>query len=360
MTETSTSADRSAESEAETEAEAAPEGEAGFDRRTLAKVGVGFLAAVAMLYLFGRVIGWGQILRTFAGANLWWLAAACASTLVCLSLWAKGWDVILAVVDVSIPFHELDLMYFSATFTDYVTPFGKAGGGPFIAYILSTHEEADYQDSLVSVLTTDTLNLVPYFTFAILGFVGLAATGGVPDRARLLVWGLGVLMVVIPVVVVVVWRFEEKVESALVRALGPVAERTDRVNIENLRVRIAEFYDNLDYIADHPRPVAHTLGYAFVGWVFFALPLYFAGLTLGVTINPFLVLFIVPASSLASFVPTPGGTGAVEAMLVGLLVALTTVNADVAAAIALVYRVASYWFTIAVGGLATFYVIYRA
>ncbi len=356
MTETSTSADRAAE--AETDAD--PEEEAGFDRRTLAKVGIGFLAAVAMLYLFGRVIGWGQIFRTFAGANLWWLAAACASTTVCLSLWAKGWDVILSVVDVSIPFRELNVMYFSATFTDYVTPFGKAGGGPFIAYVLSTHEEADYQDSLVSVLTTDTLNLVPYFTFAILGFVGLAVTGNFPDQARLLVWGLGVLMVVVPAVVIAVWRFEEKVEATVVKVLGPVAKRTDRVDISSLRERIDDFYDNLDYIADHPRPVAHTLGYAFVGWVFFALPLYFAGQTLGVTIDPLLVLFIVPASSLASFVPTPGGTGAVEAMLVGLLVALTSLNADVAAAIALVYRVASYWFTIAVGGIATFYVIYRA
>ena len=360
MTETSTSADRSTETDANAGSGTDPEEEAGFDRRSLIKIGVGFLAAVVMLYLFGRVIGWNQILQTFANADLRWLAVACGSTVVSLTVWAKGWDVILDVVDVEIPFGELDVMYFSATFTDYVTPFGKAGGGPFIAYILSTHEEASYQDSLVSVLTTDTLNLVPYFTFAILGFVGLAVTGGLPQQARLLLWGLGVLMIVIPIVVVVVWKYEAKVEGAMVRILNPVAKRTDRVDIDNLRERIRDFYDNLDYITDHPRPMAHTLVYAFVGWAFFALPLYLAGLTLGVHIDPLLVLFIVPASSLASFVPTPGGTGAVEAMLTGLLVALTGVSGGTAAAIAIIYRVASYWFVIAAGGIATFYVIYRA
>jgi hypothetical protein len=352
MSETSTSTEQS--SSAETE------GSATFDRSTLLKVGVGFVVAVALLYLFGRVIGWNEIFRTMANAKLRWLAAAFASTVVCLAVWTKGWDVILSVVDVSIPFGELTVMYFAATFTDYITPFGKAGGGPFIAYILSTHDEADYQDSLVSVLITDTLNLVPYFTFAALGFVGLTVTGNLPDRARLLVWGLGTLMVVIPVLVVVVWRYEQKVEALVVRVLSPVAERTDRVDLDSLRNRIREFYDNLEYITDHPRPMAHTLAYSFVGWIFFALPLYFAGLTLGLAIDPLMVLFIVPASSLASFVPTPGGTGAVEAALVALLVALTAANPHVAAAVTLVYRVASYWLTVAVGGLAAFYVIYRA
>ena len=347
-------------SETPTEQSADAEGSETFDRSTLLKVGVGFAVAVALLYLFGRVIGWNEIFRTMADAKLRWLAAACASTVVCLAIWTKGWDVILSVVDVSIPFRELTVMYFAATFTDYITPFGKAGGGPFIAYILSTHEEADYQNSLVSVLTTDTLNLVPYFTFAALGFVGLTVTGTLPNRARLLVWGLGTLMVVVPALVVVVWRYERKVEAAVVRVLSPVAKRTDRVDVDGLRVRIREFYENLEYITDHPRPVAHTLAYSFVGWVFFALPLYFAGLTLGMTIDPLMVLFIVPASSLASFVPTPGGTGAVEAALVALLVALTAANPQVAAAITLVYRVASYWLTVAVGGVAAFYVIYRA
>jgi len=56
----------------------------------------------------------------------------------------------------------------------------------------------------------------------------------------------------------------------------------------------------------------------------------------------------------------PGGLAGVETALVVLLVALVPFGAGEAFAVATVYRVASYWFALVVGGLATFSVIARA
>ncbi|WP_135825941.1 lysylphosphatidylglycerol synthase transmembrane domain-containing protein [Halorussus ruber] len=333
-----------------------------FDRRTTVKAVAGFLVAGLLLYFFGRVIGWGEIAATLSGARPLWLGLACLSTVVSLVVWAKSWDVILETVDVEVPFQKIVVTYFAATFADYATPFGKAGGGPFIAYVLAADTEANYQDSLASVVTADLLNLLPFFTFAGLGTLALLIQGEVPRQAEVLVGGLGALAVLIPVLIYGSYRKRNLVESLVVKLLSPVSKYVDRIDPEGLRDRIDEFYGLIDRIATNRKRLAYTLVFAYLGWLFFAAPLYLAGLTLGVgdQLSPVLVLFVVPASSLAGIVPTPGGVGGVEFALVGLLIALTTLQADIAASTALVYRVASYWFALALGGVAAFFVIHRS
>lgn len=330
------------------------------DRGTALKAFAGFAVAAALLYLFGRVVGWERIVATLAGADYKWIAAACASTTVCLVVWSKAWEVLLEVVDVEIPFPEIAVTYVAATFADYVTPFGRAGGGPFVAYVLSRDDRANFQDSLASIVTSDTLNLVPFFTFAAVGFATLIGTGGFPNRANTLAYGLGALFVLLPALGYLLWRMRGAVGGLVERLLRPVAARTDRIDAHGIRDRVDEFYGHLDRMAGNRRELLETVGYSFVGWAFFTLPLYFAALTLEVELSPLLVLFIVPASTVASFVPTPGGLGGVEAAVAALIVALTPHGWGVAAALALLYRVASYWYVLLVGGLAMFYVIYRS
>src|SRR6056297_530968 len=89
-----------------------------FDRRTTVKALAGFLVAGLLLYLFGQVIGWGEILAILGRARPAWLALACLSTLVSLAVWAKSWDVILCAVGVDAPFTDIVVTYFAATFAD--------------------------------------------------------------------------------------------------------------------------------------------------------------------------------------------------------------------------------------------------
>ena len=322
------------------------------DGGTAVKSLAGFLVAAVVLYLFGRVVGWDEILRVLRGARLRWVAVACASTAIGLVVWSKAWDITLSVVDVEIPFRSIVGTYYAATFVDYATPFGKAGGGPFVAYVLSTDERATFEDALASVVTADTLNLVPFFTFAGVGFLALATTGGIPTGFRVLIYGLAALLIVIPGIGYLAWTRRGAVEAALVAVVRPVTRYTTRVSVDGVRERVEQFYHRLDAITGTNHAVSRTLVYAYVGWAFFAAPLYLAGMAVGITVDPLLVLFVVPASTLASFIPTPGGLGGVEAAMSGLLVALGGLTPATAAAIALLYRVASYWFVVGVGGAA--------
>ena len=330
------------------------------DRATIVKILIGFVVAAVLIYLLGVVVGWQKILSTLAGAEFEWLAIACVSTIVCLAAWGKAWQVVLSVLGIDVPYRKLIVTYFAATFANYVTPLGQAGGEPFIAYVLSKDTEASYEDSLASVVTADLLNLLPFFNFAALGLGFLLLQASLPEQAETLAQGLVILALGVPGLIYVGWRHREGVEQFVLRAIEPVARRTARVSVEGVRNRIDRFYVALERIASEPRKLLFAVGFSYAGWIFFALPLFFAGKTLGLPIDPLLVLFIVPASTLAGLTPLPGGVGGVEIALVVLLVALTPLAGGPAAAIALVYRVASYWFALGAGGVAALWVIARA
>jgi len=331
-----------------------------FDRRTLGKALVGFAIAGVLLYLLGSVVGWERITRTLADADPLWVAVACLSTLLYLLAWTKTWEVVLDAGAVSVSYRRLVPTFFAATFANYTTPFGQAGGEPFIAYVLATDTEASYEEALASVSTADLLNLFPFFTFAGLGLTALVVTGEIPPGTRPLVIGLAAIAVGVPAVVLVGWYRRDLVEGAIVRVTGPIVRRTDRFSTEGVRERIDGFYYQLGRIASDPRDLLLALVFSYVGWVFFALPLYFAALALGLPLDPVLVIFLVPASSLAGITPTPGGLGGVEAALTALVVALAPVSTTGAAALAIAYRATSYWFALAVCGPVALYVTARA
>jgi uncharacterized protein (TIRG00374 family) len=126
-----------------------------------------------------------------------------------------------------------------------------------------------------------------------------------------------------------------------------------------LRERLRDLNTAFERIAEDPRALAHALVYSYVGWVFFALPLYFAGLAIGEEVALLLVFFVVPASTLAGLVPSPGGLGGVEAALLVLLVGIVGLSQAPAFAVALLYRVESYAFALVAGGIAAVWVVGR-
>ncbi|RBI64636.1 TIGR00374 family protein [halophilic archaeon] len=324
------------------------------------KLLLGFLVAGVLIYLLVAVAGWERVLDALQGADYTWVWIACASTIVGLALWGKAWQVVLAVLDIEVELRRIVVTYFAATFANYVTPLGQAGGEPFIAYVLSRDTEASYEDSLASVVTADLLNLLPFFNFAAVGLAYLLLNASMPENAETLAQGLVVLAFGVPAIAYVGWRHRDGVEAFVLRIVGPIADRTDRITVEGVRGRIDRFYHALERIADEPRELLYALVFSYTGWIFFALPLYFSGVALDLPLTLTLVLFIVPASTLAGMTPLPGGLAGVEAALAVLIVGLAPISWSSAVAAAIVYRFASYWIVLLVGGLATLYVIARS
>ncbi len=331
------------------------------ERRVLAKIVVGFLVAGIFIYFLGLAIGWRRVFAVLVTADPLWIGVACLSTLLGLITWGKAWQVVLSVIGIEVSFRRISVTYLAATFANYVTPFGQAGGEPFIAYVLSRETNASYEDSLASVVTVDLLNLLPFFNFAAIGFVVLLWQATLPRTVRWLTFGLAALAIAIPVLAYAGWNYRAGVERAVLGLIGPIAERTDRISVDGVRRRVERFYGSLERIAAEPRQVAYTLVFSYTGWILFTLPLYFAALSLNLPLDPLLILFIVPASTVAALVPTPGGLGASEASLTVLIWFLQSgITEPEALALAGVYRVTSYVFAVLIGGIAALYVIARA
>jgi uncharacterized protein (TIRG00374 family) len=331
-----------------------------FGRQTLVKMAAGFTIAAVLVYLLGVVVGWEQTLDRLARAEFRWVAVACLSTFLGLAAWGKAWQIVLGVGGIDVPFRKLVVTYFAATFANYITPLGQAGGEPFIAYVLSRDTEADYEQSLASVVTADLLNLLPFFNFAAIGVAFLLFQSQLSAAAENLAVALGALAVGVPAVVWAGWQRRQGVEDVVVRIVSPLSKVTNRVSVSGVRDRIERFYTSIERIAGDPRQLAFALVFSYVGWIFFALPLYFSGLAIEAQLGLLMVLFIVPASTIAGIVPTPGGLAAVEGALVGLLIGLTVLDRADAFAVATLYRVASYWFALLVGGIAALWVTARA
>jgi uncharacterized membrane protein YbhN (UPF0104 family) len=88
-----------------------------------------------------------------------------------------------------------------------------------------------------------------------------------------------------------------------------------------------------------------------LAWLAEVLRLYLVGLALGLDLSLFVATYVALAGSLLTLVPTPGGLGAVESGVVGLLVRLSALPVDAAAAVVVVDRSISYLSIIVIGAI---------
>jgi len=333
-----------------------------FGRETLVKIGIGFAISIALLAILATAVGWRETLDELRRADPLFVVLGCLSTALGLMAWGKAWQVVLHVGDVDAPYRKLVVTYFAATFANYVTPLGQAGGEPFIAYVLSRDTEANYEQSLASVVTADLLNLLPFFNFAAVGTAYLVLSSGFDGNGTAdgLAVALGAMAVGVPAVVWAGWHWRTGVESVVLGIVRVLTNVTGRVTVDGARNRIERFYASVERIAAEPRQLLVALAFSYVGWLLFALPMWFAVQAVGAPVGLLMVLFIVPASTIAGLVPTPGGLAAVEGALIGLLVSLTATTNGTAAAVATLYRVESYLFALVLGAIAAFWVTYRS
>lgn len=346
--------------EIDTELTEESDGSLSVSRRKAVKILLGFLVAALLVYLLGAAVGWEETVERVRVAHLGWVGAACASTVLCLALWGKMWQEILAAVGVSVAYKKIVVTFFAATFANYVTPMGQVGGEPLIAYILSRDTEATYEESLASVVATDALRLLPFFTATGIGIGYLLLSITLPKVVERLAVFLAVLAVFLPTLAFAGWRYRTSVKSGVVSVLTPLASRTDLITLDGIRGRIDRLYRSVELIASSPKRIVASVGLAYMGWMLFALPLYFSGIALDLPLSLLLVAFLVPATIVVGFTPLPGGLGAIEGSLILLLTTLTAFSGGEALAVTTVYRLTSYWMVIAVGGVAALWVTARA
>jgi hypothetical protein len=141
------------------------------------------------------------------------------------------------------------------------------------------------------------------------------------------------LQTILAFALLVVWRSGDGLRR---RLPGWMAER-----VQHFREGVIGSFGRL--------PLVVLLG--LLGWLAEVARFYLVTLALGMPLSLALIVFVTLANSLLTLVPTPGGVGAVESGVAGLLVRVSSLAASGAAALVLVDRAISYVSIILTGSI---------
>lgn len=323
------------------------------------RIVLGFLLAVAVLGLLVRSVGTQAVIAEAATADLRLFALGFLSTALSLTFRGGVWIRLLGMVDAAFDRLRIATVFLAAMFLKYVTPYGQVTTEPLVAYVVSGYSDMEYEDGFAGIVVADFLNYIPYYTLGGGGLIVLVLTASVdPDLWTYLLALGGLIGVVLALAIVVLYR-RSLITTVAVRGAGGVrftagrfSERVRRLfAATHVRERVGGFYETVDLLAADRRAVLVAFVLAHVGMVFLIAPVYLTALALGYHVSFAVVALVVAISKLGALVPTPGGLGGIEATIAAALILVAGLDPAVAVAITLLYRVCTYWFTVAVGGL---------
>ena len=317
--------------------------------------------SLLLLVLFVLTVGWKEVLAAIGRANVRLYMLAFVATLCCLLCRTLVWHRLLSIVDKPRPYWLVGGLFLTAMFAKYVTPYGQVASGVGIAAVVSRYYDSAYEEALAAVVGADFLNYIPYYTFGSIGFAFVLLVYSPPIDLSQYAPMAAVIIVAVLLFTATVWLRHELVLEAFLRlatGLRRVLERiapdkADHFRRENVVTRFEGFYTTLNLVSRDRRAMSIALVYAHVAWLAFAAALYISAAAVGTSIPFGVAMAAVAISKVGFVVPTPGGLGGVEAALAGALLLLFPMNSAVALAIALLYRFATYWFTILLSGLAS-------
>ncbi len=311
----------------------------------LALVLVGFL-------IYG--IGWEEVLANLERADRPAFAAALLAGGLVLALRGLIVKQLLAPVDGAARGWPFVVAFLSGYFARSALPWGRSVGTPITAYLLAANSESEFEDNLAVVATAEVFAFLASLAVALVG-LSLYAAGGEAPTDLLANLGLvgGVSVLLIAAVAIAISRgWVHPFLFGLAARLESIADRVPRLSVSEgtLQRRLEGFFTTLERIGAARRTLAVAFGVALGSWFVNALPLYFCLIALGVDAPLVLAFAVAPLASFGGVIPLPGGTGGIEAVLTGLLVAIAGLSGDVAAATAILYRLSTYWLHLIVCG----------
>ncbi|QSG15361.1 lysylphosphatidylglycerol synthase transmembrane domain-containing protein [Halapricum desulfuricans] len=325
------------------------------DRRSIL---VGFAGAGAVLALLLWVIGIDGVVSHLSEARLPVVAVLFGLVPVWLTAWGLCLHTVLRALGTPMSRVRSVVVFVAATFANQVTPFGQAGGEPISALLISEAAGTEYENGLAAIASVDTLHFFPSIGLAVVGF-GLFALRGFEFGRSVLVAGAAVAVLVAGVASALAlgWRFRDWIESMAISLLTPVARRAGRIlprvsppSRDGISERVDGFFVSIERVGRNRRLLVLATTFSLAGWFTLAVCLWVALAAIGFVVPFPAMLVVLPVASIAGVFPVPGGLGGVEAAFVVMIVSTTSVATTAATAAVVIYRGATYWLPMLVGG----------
>lgn len=317
--------------------------------------------ALLLLLLFILAVGWEDVLGALQRANLRIYAFAFVATLGCLFCRSLVWNQLLSAVDRPRQYWLISGLFLVSMFAKYVTPYGQVTSGVGVAAVVSRYYDSAYEEALAAVVSADFLNYLPYYTLGSVGLGYVVFVSAPPIDFGRYVPTAAVVIVAIVLIAIIAWLGRGLIRTVILRAIAGVRRVLSRVSPEkasylrreNVIKRFEGFSTTLELVSQDRRAMGTALVYAHLGWLAYAVVLYVSAIAIEAPIAFGVAMLAVALSKVGFIIPTPGGLGGVEVALAGVLILITPMSSAVGVALALLYRFATYWFTILLGGIAS-------
>lgn len=308
-------------------------------------------AIIAALIYFANV---DKFVDALQSASIPLLIPAFISGFSVLLIFGYTWHRFLTKVGIEVSYLESLRLFLAGQFMNSITPLGQFGGEPFMAYIIRKNTDTSYEKAFSTVFSADVVNGIPMLTFVLGGSGFLLLFSSVNDVIIQTVYaGIG-LTALGGLIVYLLWFKAGVIEDYVIRTLKFFSDLTGLGEslMERAEERLSRVQNSFEAIGENPRHLFETAVVAHLSFVLQVICLYFIMLSLGQSVDFTPLYFIIAISGLANFAPTPGGSGAYEATMAGILTFFLKINFPVAITVAILFRLTTYWPGLIVGYLS--------
>ena len=292
------------------------------------------LAALFLVFMITRFdVDLSEMWDRVTGANLWYLALAFVIHYTTFLFRGIRWRLLLqntAAPDAHVPgviyCSQLVLLSWFANSVGWLRL-----GDAYRAYLYRDEQNGSFSRTIGTILAERSLDMV-LVALLLLAAVPFLLDGG--DSVTWVVLGLAVSLVVILAVMLVAMTWAK---VGVLRRMPPW-----------MALRYERFHEGT--MGSFQRLPA-VIFWGLLGWTAEISRMFLVMQALGYDISIALVVFLTLANSLLTLVPTPGGVGAVESGVGGMVVRLSTLSASAAAALVLIDRAITYISVIVLGAV---------
>ncbi|HEX6512729.1 MAG TPA: lysylphosphatidylglycerol synthase transmembrane domain-containing protein [Chloroflexota bacterium] len=304
-----------------------------------------FVVAILLLVTVFRKLGdFSTALRYMAGVNVWLYALAFVSYVLTFPARGLRWQRLLRNVGERHPGGRLTEYLFLSWFVNCLVP--AKIGDVYRGYLLKKNEQVSLSKSMGTIFAEriiDTLTI-----FLAFGLAGLAVFHNrIPPQIRVYLYAGVALALVCALALVFMRHFGEAVFTRF------ASERVLHIYKRFEEGTLGSF-----------KSMEVVLSLTVAAWLFEALRLFIVAHALAggspelASFSFVTGVFAAVAASILTLVPTPGGLGAVEGGVTGVLI-LVGLAPGLALAIVIMDRLVSYWALVA-SGAATYFLSKRA
>lgn len=260
------------------------------------------------------------------------LAAVFGSSVT--AVWAFQWFKVFQDLDLGLGYLYCLKLFLGGKFLDNITPVGRAGGEPLIAYLVSKETGDNVGKILPGIASADLINNLPMFVFMALASFYLIFFQ--PSNMSLALTGLIFTVIFLLIFLLVLFR-PLMIVSGLsrIRRIGT----TDLLPAA-VSKNIGSAIESLEQLEDRSS-IFWLISVAHLAYLFQISSLYLvlSSLALDPGIEVFLIL---PIAFLGNISPSPGGLGTYDSMMAGGILLLLSAPLATAVSAALLFRLTTY------------------